>query len=306
MNDFKTIATGLLFPEGPIALPNGDVLVVEILGGQLTRIAPNGNKTVVAKTGGGPNGAAIGPDGKCYVCNNGGFSAVKYGDLLLPGPSLPDTPPGSIQKVDLATGVVETLYAHGKETPFWGPNDLVFDDAGGFWFTDFGRGVDRIQHIGSLYYAKADGSFIEEVVHPLHSPNGVGLSPDGKAVYVAETFTSQVTRFELEAPGKIRRLQTMNGGTVIGRGGINQFLDSMAVDAAGNICVAAPGVGGIIEFASDGSSSRHSPLPDFLTTNICFGGPDLCTACITLSSSGRLISMPWPSSGAKLNYLNSD
>jgi gluconolactonase len=98
----------------------------------------------------------------------------------------------------------------------------------------------------------------------------------------------------------------MNGGTVIGRGGINQFLDSMAVDAAGNICVAAPGVGGIIEFASDGSSSRHSRLPDFLTTNICFGGPDLCTAFITLSSSGRLISMPWPSSGAKLNYLNSD
>jgi gluconolactonase len=306
MNDFQTIATGLLFPEGPIALPNGDVLVVEILAGQLTRIAPDGNKTVVAKTGGGPNGAAIGPDGKCYVCNNGGFAAVKYGDLLLPGPAHPDTPPGSIQRIDLSSGAVETLYSHAKQTPFWGPNDLVFDDAGGFWFTDFGRSVDRIQHIGSLYYAKADGSFIEEVVHPLHSPNGVGLSPDGKAVYVAETFTSQVTRFELEAPGKIRRLQTMSGGTVIGRGGVNQFLDSMAVDAVGNVCVAAPGSGGIIVFAADGSSPRHIPLPDFLTTNICFGGPDLCTAFITLSSSGRLISMPWPNAGARLNYLNSD
>jgi sugar lactone lactonase YvrE len=78
MIDFHTIATGLRFPEGPIALPDGDVLVVEILAGQLTRIAPNGEKTVVATTGGGPNGAAIGPDGCCY-CSDlnrpGGLSA---------------------------------------------------------------------------------------------------------------------------------------------------------------------------------------------------------------------------------------
>jgi len=304
MNDFHTIATGLRFPEGPIALPNGDVLVVEILAGQLTRISPDGSKTVVAKTGGGPNGAAIGPDGKCYVCNNGGAATIEYGDLLMPGPPPIGTPPGSIQRVDLTTGVVETLYSHSEKTPFWGPNDLVFDDGGGFWFTDFGRTVNRVQNIGSLYYAKADGTFIEEVVHPLYTPNGVGLSADGTSVYVAETFTSQVTRFDLEAPGKIKRLRTMNGGTVVGRAGPNQFLDSLAVDMAGNICVASPGLGGIIQFASDSSSQRHIALPDFMTTNICFGGPDLRTAFVTLSSSGQLISMPWPNAGVRLNYLN--
>jgi gluconolactonase len=304
VNEFHTIATGLLFPEGPIALPNGDVLVVEILAGQLTRVAPNGEKTVIAKTGGGPNGAAIGPDGKCYLCNNGGASTIQYGELLLPGPPPTGTPPGSIQRVNLTTGFVETLYSHTEKTPFWGPNDLVFDDAGGFWFTDFGRIADRTQRIGSLYYAKSDGTFIEEVVHPLYAPNGVGLSPDGKAVYVAETYTSQLTRFDLEAPGKIKRLATFNGGTVIGRGGINQFLDSLAVDRDGNVCVASPGLGGILIFSADGSSQRHVALPDFMTTNICFGGPDLRTAFITLSSSGRLISMPWPTAGLKLNYLD--
>jgi gluconolactonase len=304
MSDFQTIATGLRFPEGPIALPNGDVLVVEILAGQLTRITPDGNKTVVAKTDGGPNGAAMGPDGKCYLCNNGGASTLQFGDLVFPGPPPPGTPPGCIQRVDLDTGRVETLYSHSEKTPFWGPNDLVFDAHGGFWFSDFGRTVDRNQSIGSLYYAKADGSFIEEVVHPLNAPNGVGLSPDGNAVYVAETYTSQVTRFDIESPGKIKRAYSMNGGTVIGRGGVNQFLDSLAVDSVGNVCAASPGLGGILVFAPDGSSQRHVPLPDFVTTNICFGGPDLRTAFITLSSSGRLISMPWPQAGAKLNYLN--
>ena len=71
--EFRTLAEGLQFPEGPVALADGSVLLVEIAAGTLTRIAPDGTKSVVATTGGGPNGAAIGPDGKCYVANNGGF-----------------------------------------------------------------------------------------------------------------------------------------------------------------------------------------------------------------------------------------
>jgi len=73
MADMKELASGLQFPEGPVALADGSVIVVEIKRGTLTRIARDGQKSVVAKTGGGPNGAAIGPDGKMYVCNNGGF-----------------------------------------------------------------------------------------------------------------------------------------------------------------------------------------------------------------------------------------
>src|ERR1051325_2518169 len=85
MPEFREIASGLQFPEGPIAMPDGSVILVEIQRGTLSRVTPDGKIHVVAKTGGGPNGAAIGPDGKVYVCNNGGFEWHEIGGLTVPG-----------------------------------------------------------------------------------------------------------------------------------------------------------------------------------------------------------------------------
>jgi len=73
MARIREIASGLRFPEGPIAMDDGSVLVVEIKRGTLTRVKPDGSLQVIAETGGGPNGAALGPDGMVYVCNDGGF-----------------------------------------------------------------------------------------------------------------------------------------------------------------------------------------------------------------------------------------
>ena len=80
--EFTVLTDGLAFPEGPIWLECGDLLVVEIAAQQLTRIEPNGKTHVVAELQGGPNGAALGPDGKVYICNNGGFSWTKSGGVL--------------------------------------------------------------------------------------------------------------------------------------------------------------------------------------------------------------------------------
>ena len=77
----EIVTEGLRFPEGPIAMPDGSVILVEIEAQQLTRVLPDGTKEVVAKTGGGPNGAAMGPDGKIYVCNNGGCADIANTDL---------------------------------------------------------------------------------------------------------------------------------------------------------------------------------------------------------------------------------
>jgi gluconolactonase len=71
---FKEIASGLKFPEGPIAMPDGSVILVEIQAETLTRVTADGKKHVVAKMPGGPNGAAMGPGSKIYVTNNGGFT----------------------------------------------------------------------------------------------------------------------------------------------------------------------------------------------------------------------------------------
>src|SRR5438309_9371466 len=86
----RIVTSGLRFPEGPVAMEDGSVLVVEMRGKTLTRVQPNGEKEVVAELGGGPNGAAIGPDGRCYICNNGGFDFKKVGSMMLPGIAPPD------------------------------------------------------------------------------------------------------------------------------------------------------------------------------------------------------------------------
>lgn len=299
------LADGLLLPEGPVAMPDGSLIVVEVLGSRLTRIAADGTKSTIAELGGGPNGAAIGPDGRCYVCNNGGFQHMTLPDGgLLPLEAPLDTPPGSIQVVDLATGAFETLYEHTEATPFWGPNDIVFDDAGGFWFTDFGRDRGRTRMRGALYYAKADGSEIREVVPSLDGPNGVGLSPDGKTLYVALTFEGHLIRFQLSAPGIIDTAASHmpNGSTIVGRAGPGMYLDSLAVDSAGRICCASPGVGAVLVFPAEGGAPDVVAIPDFLTTNIAFGGPDRRTAYVTMGSSGRVAMIEWDVPGLELAF----
>ena len=285
-------------------LADGSILVVEVMGGHLTRISPDGARTVVAQTGGGPNGAAIGPGGRCYICNNGGMGPSQVPGIWLPSEAPHDTPPGSIQPVDLSSGNVRTLYAHTPETPFWGPNDLVFDAHGGFWFTDFGRDRGRMRQRGGVYYAKADGSAITEAITPLDGANGIGLSPDGTTLYVAETYSSHLWQFRLSAPGTVDRAagHFPHGGSILGRAGPGQFLDSLAVDSAGNICCASPGLGHILVFSPAGGPPQAIAMPDFLTTNIAFGGPDRQTAFITLGSSGRLVSLPWPRPGLRLHH----
>src|SRR4029077_13439136 len=234
------IASGLKFPEGPIGMPDGSVLVVEIMRGTLSRVTLTGEVTVMAETGGGPNGAAVGPDGAIYVCNNGGFEWHEVAGFTVPGNQPASYSGGSIQRVDLGSGRVETLYTECDGHPLRGPNDLVFDVAGGFWFTDHGKIRDRERDRGGLYYARPDGSLIREVVYPLDSPNGVGLSPDGTRIYVAETFTGRVWLCDVVRPGGVAEGMPLapGGGTLLAGLPGFQLLDSLAVDADGNVCVA--------------------------------------------------------------------
>jgi gluconolactonase len=301
------VTSGLRFPEGPIAMPDGSVILVEIARGTLSRVSPDGTIDVVAETGGGPNGAAIGPDGKCYVCNNGGFKWYERDGILMPGMQGPDYSGGRIERVDLETGAVEVIYTECDGLPLKGPNDIVFDKEGGFWFTDHGKTRRRENDRTGVFYAKIDGSFIEEVIFPVNEPNGVGLSPDEKTLYVAETPTARVFAFDIAEPGKIVKGKGeafwMHGRMLAARQDFSGF-DSLAVDGAGNVCVATLFNGGISVIDPVSGAIEHVAMPEPMTTNICFGGEDLRTAFITLSSTGRLVSMPWPRPGLALNFLN--
>jgi gluconolactonase len=300
---FREITSGLQFPEGPVWCSDGSVLLVEIRRGTLTRVRPDGRKEVVAECGGGPNGAAVGPDGAVYITNNGGFEWHEVGGLVLPGEQPASYRGGSIQRVDPESGKADTLYTRCGEHPLKGPNDLVFDATGGFWFTDLGKMRKRDRDRTGIYYARPDGKSIREMAFPVDGgPNGIGLSPEGDRVYVAETYTGRVWWWELSGPGEIRRNPlSQNGGHLLADLSQGEALDSLAVDADGNVCVATILRGGITIFSPKGEH-RHVATDDLLTTNICFGGPDLRTAFITLSSTGRLVACEWERPGLRLAF----
>lgn len=302
MPEIREIASGLQFPEGPIAMSDGSVLVVEIKRGTLSRVSPDGKVSVVAETGGGPNGAAIGPDGKAYVCNNGGFVWHEASGILIPGNQPDDYIGGRIQRVDLATGKVEDLYTECEGRPLRGPNDIVFDSSAGFWFTDHGKTRERERDRTGVFYARADGSMIREVIFPLDGPNGIGLSPDGRRLIVAETWAGRVWYWEISEPGEVFSGMGPGGGTLLAGLPGFQLFDSLAVEASGNVCVATLVNGAITVISPQGSVIEQIPTNDPLTTNICFGGKDLRTAYITLSGTGCLVATDWPRPGLKLNY----
>lgn len=298
----KEIARGLRFPEGPIALDDGSVVLVEIQRGTLSRATPDGAVEVVADLGGGPNGAAMGPDGAIYVCNNGGFRWRDDDGRLYPAGTPEDYSGGRIERVELDTGKVDVLYTECDGFKLNGPNDIVFDAQGGMWFTDLGKSYDTYKDLGVIYYAKPDGSGISRQITHRETPNGIGLSPDEKTLYFAETTTGRVWAQDLSGPGQID--QAPGAFRLLAGVPGYQLFDSLAVDAAGNVCVATIVNGGITIISPDGARVEHVPTDDPLTTNICFGGKDLRTAYITLSSSGRLVATEWKQPGLALNFLN--
>jgi len=295
------IASALQFPEGPLELPDGSIAFVEVRRGTLSRVGREGVVEVIAELGGGPNGAALGPDGHVYVANNGGFRWSEINGLVLPfdretRSNEPDGFTGGwIDRVDPATGEHSVLYRECDGMPFAGPNDLVFDDHGGFWFTDFGKMRSRTIDRGFLYYALADGTHVHRVEHPMYGPNGVGLSPDGHRVYVAESHTGRLLAWDLAGPGEVASAQPE---IVVAT---KSHFDSLAVERDGRIVVAAISHGLCI-VAPDGSHHEYVELPDPMTTNLCFGGPERTTAFVTLSGHGRLVALDWPRPGLPLAY----
>ncbi len=302
MSELRILAHDLKFPEGPVAMADGSVILGEIAGGTVTRVGPDGTVDRFCQAGGGPNGLAIGPDGMLYCCNNGG-NAYAHGGFLSTGPSA-DYIGGSIQRIDPNSGAATTLYTHCGRNRFSAPNDIVFDTEGGFYFTDLGKRRARDRDHGGLYYARTDGSHVAEIAYPIVTANGVGLSPDGKVVYVADTEAARLWAFDVEAPGVLKKapFPSPHGGRLVaGLPGFQRF-DSLAVDANGNICVATLITGAITVISPGGQMLRQVKVPDVYPTNIAFGGPDLKTAFITLSAAGQLAAMPWPDAGLKLNY----
>jgi gluconolactonase len=299
----RELATGLRFPEGPVAMDDGSVLVVEMGAGRITRVKSDGATQTVATPGGGPNGLAIGPGGALFCCNNGGnFEIHERDGLMIPGHTPDSHKGGRIERIDIASGKVEVLYTSCDGEILQAPNDLVFDQQGGFWFTDHGSTNDKHRTHGALYYAMADGSKITKVLRELLSPNGVGMSPDYKTVHYAETFPGRLWSLALSAPGTAVPPSGFTPANFEGAYPGLGYFDSLGVQADGGVCVATILAGGISTFWPDTKKFEHTPLPDLIVTNICWGGKDMRTAFVTMSSTGKLAAMEWRSPGLRLAY----
>ena len=287
----RELTSGLHFPEGPVALADGSLLVGEIVTGDIARVAADGTITRVAACRGGVNGMAVGPDAHVFVCNNGGLRFEDYGTHIGPVALADERIGGRIQRVDIATGTVTDLYTACDGAPLVSPNDLVFDGSGGFYFTDTA--------VGLLFYAAADGSQVRRVAGDLTFPNGVGLSPDGTRVYVAETYSGRLWCLTIEAPGLV-----VGGGRQLLCHLDGAQFDSLAVDREGNVCVATLTANGVTAFSPSGNvvAEVRVPVTDPFVTNICFGGDDLRTAYITSSGTGRVFETEWHCPGLATAY----
>lgn len=317
LSEYRLIADQLDYPEGPVWMADGSVLVCEVGSGNIVRVdAATGAKTTIAKVDGGANGAALGPDGALYVCNNGGMIIQEIEGVRVTVASDPRRNGGSIDRVDLRTGAVAVLYTSFQASPAPGlpqrtyplrsPDDIVFDSDGNFYITDWGRAdpINRVRDMSGVYFAKPDGSLIKELVANLSAPNGIALSPRQDRLYVAETYTRRILYWELSGPGQIKPNSLNIDGSYLLTAHIPEqgTLDSMKVDVDGNVYVATMlpkgpnpwsdgGItvvspeGKILDYIEIATGGVFDPLP----SNLCFGGPDRKTAYITMGGSGRLL-----------------
>lgn len=292
-------ATGLRFPEGPLWI--GDRLfVVEIERGTLTPIDNLSEAIEVAWPG--PNGAAVGNDGSVFICCNGGeaFKLHPKG-WLLPDVNHDGTATfGAICRVDADLSNCEVLYRYCGGAPLNSPNDIAVASDGSLLFTDMGRRRGNLRDLGAVYRASPDGGSIERIIFPVETPNGIGLSPEGDRLYVAETITRSVLWWPVQ-DGVVQTRSDLprSGGHLLAVVGRDCGLDSLAVDAEGNVLVGAVGRdSGVVVISPAGEVIETLVVDDPFPTNVCFGPDGSRTMYVTLSGSGRVVELPWHCDGA--------
>lgn len=158
------------------------------------------------------------------------------------------------------------------------PNDVVISSKGHYYFTDPPYGLSWPDFPGmeldfcGVYHLTPDG-VLSLVTKELNRPNGIGLSPDEKTLYVASSEDDNQVWLAVDvnddgSTGGSRLFFDATGFDKYGEGGGN---DGLAVDASGNIWATGPG--GVMVFTPEG---RHLGSIDTGThlANCTFGGEE--------------------------------
>lgn len=257
--------------EGPSFDREGNLYVVNVSYGQVFRISPAGNVSLVAEYDGEPNGLKIHKDGRIFIADH------RLG----------------LVQLDPATGKVTVVLGRAMHEPFKGLNDLVFNSLGDLFFTDQGESDLRNPN-GRVWVRRADGH-VQLVLDNVPSPNGIVVTPDDRFLYLAVTRANAVWRVPMRRDGTLGRVGTwiqMSGGA---------GPDGMALDESGGIAVAHAGMGSVWVFNYLGRPVAEIPAPKGrMTTNVAFGGPDRRTLYITEADTRSVLMAKLPTPGHAL------
>jgi gluconolactonase len=294
---WKIVAEGLHFPEGPVVMKDDSLLFVQIETKEVSRLTPAGKVEQVVQLDGGPNSLCVGPDGAVYIANNGGrFSFTMRNGFNSPGaPPAGFTGGGKIQRLDLKTGKVATVYDTVDGHPMTAPDDLIFDGHGGLWITELGLRPGS----GAIYYTPKLGQPLTVARPNLSGPNGIGVSPDGKLLHVS--MGTNLLGFDIEPDGKLATRTYPNSGV---QGPLNQgsIADSLKIQADGKVCVCSLVRPGGITVIDRAGKAEFLGFPDRYVCNLAFGGKDMRDAWIILSGTGKIAKVRWPSPGQTPAY----
>ena len=249
----QVVAQGLRGTEGPIAAPDGALLLTEQTANVVTKIDAQGKRSMFLENTNGSQGLTFDQKGRLI----GVLPATRQVAVLMP------------------TRTVLAAMFEGK--PFAGPNDLVADRKGGVYFTDPGGyppAGEFLAHIPGVYYIRPNGSVIR-IADDIARPNGIILSPDEKTLYVANTLGAFVVAFDVQADGSVRNPRNFArlAGILMTNRGVRSGADGLAVDEAGRLYVTS--TIGVQVFGADGRHLGTIPIgnPDG-PQNLAFAGSD--------------------------------
>jgi len=268
----EVIASDLAFPEGPV-WREGQLLFTEIEGGVVSRWTADEGVERLATTGGGPNGAALGPGGALYVTQNGGMTAAARVT-------------SGIQRVD-QDGTVTMAVTAVAGTTLEGPNDLAFGPDGRLWFTD-PRGAadparnDRAGRLFAVDVESGEGELVLELGAVF--PNGIAFLADGTLIWT-ESFSRRVMALVGGRPEVVIELPE------------RYHPDGLCVAAEGRLLVAST-YARCVSVVDDGSIVDELRCGDGMVTNCCFGGTDLF---VSESRHGTLWRFPLGEEGLPLH-----
>jgi gluconolactonase len=249
------------FIEGPSFDRDGNLYITNIPYGQIFRVSPRGEFTLIATYDGEPNGLKLHRDGRIFIADH------KHGLMVL----------------DPAIGKVEVFFDRPHRERFKGLNDLHFARNGDLYFTDQGE-TGLHDPTGRLWRLRANGR-LDLLLDNVPSPNGLVLTPSEDILYLAVTRGNAVWRVPLHADGSIGRV----GIFIQLSGGMGP--DGMAMDAEGNLAVCHVGMGSVWLFSRLGRPLHEiQSCAGHATTNAAFGGPDGKTLYITESETGTVLS----------------